>query len=173
MRTYKTSNQKQQGVTLIITLVVLAAMTILGITSIRNTSINQLIVKNSQMLFTARKTAFTEINGQLDLINRNGSTLPDTSIDSLRGLNVGGILPIADTHAGNDTTPENLTVNQPGMAQTVNFTLNCDNCDVPVGGFSLGTGLGAVIGVISSRATIENTATQSTQEQVFWYLVPK
>jgi Tfp pilus assembly protein PilX len=171
MQNYKLRRQQQKGVTLIITLVVLAAMTILGITSIRNTSIHQLIVKNTQMLFSARKTAFTEINGQLDIINNNAEGLTDQIITDL--LNAAdGKLPIADTYGGSNDSPEKLAVNHAAMGQTVSITLVCRACTVPVGGFSIGTGLSAVIGVVNSQATIENTATQSTQEQIFWYLIP-
>jgi Tfp pilus assembly protein PilX len=172
MQTYKLNQQEQKGVTLIITLVVLAAMTILGIASIRNTSINQLIVKNTQMLFTARKTAFTEINGQMDIINTNPSSEDDQIILDLLNDN-DGILPIANTRGTNNDSPGSLAVNQSAIGQSVTITLSCEDCPIPIGGFSLGTGLSSVIGVMESQAIIENTATQSTQEQVFWYMIPK
>jgi Tfp pilus assembly protein PilX len=171
MQTYKLRRQQQKGATLIITLVVLTAMTILGISSIRNTSIHQLIVKNTQMLFSARKTAFTEINGQLDIINTNHKSENDQIITDLLN-DADGKLPIADTSGESNNTPEKLAVNHAAMGQTVSVTLVCKACTVPVGGFSIGTGLSAVIGVINSQATIENNATQSTQEQIFWYLIP-
>tara|TARA_B110000977_G_C11032207_1_gene475729 strand:+ start:1118 stop:1411 length:294 start_codon:yes stop_codon:yes gene_type:complete len=82
MQTYK-SVKRQQGATLIVTLMILVAMTTLGLSSIRSTSIQQTIVKNTQFLMSARNVAKTEINAQLDIININAATEPDTIIQTM------------------------------------------------------------------------------------------
>jgi Tfp pilus assembly protein PilX len=159
MQTYK-SVKRQQGATLIVTLMILVAMTTLGLSSIRSTSIQQTIVKNTQFLMSARNVAKTEINAQLDIININAATEPDTIIQTM-------------IDAG-ENNPRNtsLAKQQSTYGQTVSMTLNCKACPAPTGGFSYGLGVQALMATITSTAEMTSTAANSTQEQGFWYLVP-
>jgi Tfp pilus assembly protein PilX len=162
--------QRQQGVALIISLIVLAAMTVLGVSSIRSTGIQQLIIKNQQFLMAAQNIARTEINGQLDLINLNGD-LPDTIMNTLISLKVNNPLPIADT-TGSNTDKTALAYEQTAFDQKTTMTMTCRRCTAPIGGFSYGLGISALTGVIESEASMNDSAATSTQEQGFWYLMP-
>lgn len=170
MQTYK-SLRKQQGITLIVTLVILVAMTTLGLSSIRSTSIQQAIIKNTQFLMSARNTSKTEINGQLDNININAPSADDDIIQDIIDAGANNEFTVADTTAGNSNTT-NLTTTQVAYGQKVTMTMNCRACPAPTGGFSYGIGVQALTATINSEAALNNTAASSTQEQGFWYLVP-
>jgi Tfp pilus assembly protein PilX len=159
MQTYK-SVKRQQGATLIVTLMILVAMTTLGLSSIRSTSIQQTIVKNTQFLMSARNAAKTEINAQLDVININ----PPADLDAI-------IQTIIDT-GENITVSAGLAKAQTTYGQTVTMTMNCRACPAPTGGFSYGIGVQALTATISSEAELNNTAAKSAQDQGFWYLIP-
>ena len=169
-----TSNaiNQQQGITLVVTLLILVAMTTLGLTSIRSSSIQQAIVKNTQFLMSARNVAKTEINGQLDAINLGPTTQVDTIIQTLMDTGENTEHLIANTTGNQDVTIENLTTTQTAYSQRVSMTMNCRACPAPVGGFSYGLGVQALTATIQSEAELDNSSATSIQEQGYWYLVP-
>jgi Tfp pilus assembly protein PilX len=173
MQTYK-STRHQRGVTLIVTLIVLVAMTTLGLSSIRSTGIQQTIIKNTQFLLSARNVAKTEINGQLGAINNNPPSATDAALQFLIDQGVDSELVIADT-LGTNTSAARLTtiaVTQQTYGQQVSMTMNCRSCPAPMGGFSYGSGIAALTATITSTAELDSAAAQSTQDQGYWYLVP-
>jgi Tfp pilus assembly protein PilX len=171
MQTYK-SAKRQQGVTLIVTLIILVAMTTLGLSSIRSTSIQQAIIKNTQFLMSVRNVAKTEINGQLDTINNNADSAGDPILQTIIDQGVDTVYEVAHTGESNDselTTPAYL---KSTYSQRVTMTMNCRSCPAPSGGFSYGLGIAALTATISSTAALDDSAATSTQEQGYWYLVP-
>jgi hypothetical protein len=162
---YSKSATGQRGVALIVSLIVLAAMTILGLSSIRSTSVQQLIIKNMQFLTAAQHIARTEINGQLDIINLNE---PDPLILDLLTTPVNDV---ADT-TGTKTDSAGLAYEQTAFDQKTTITMICSDCPAPIGGFSFGFGISALVGTIDSEASMNNSAASSSQEQGFWYLKP-
>lgn len=165
---YSKSATGQRGVALIVSLIVLAAMTILGLSSIRSTSMQQLIIKNMQFLTAAQHIARTEINGQLDIINTNLPGDPDQLIVDLLTTPVDDV---ADT-TGTNTDTARLAYEQTAFDQKTTITMLCDDCPAPIGGFSFGFGISALVGTIDSEASMNNSAASSSQEQGFWYLKP-
>ncbi|MFQ3324326.1 MAG: hypothetical protein ACI90U_002152 [Pseudomonadales bacterium] len=164
MRTYK-STKKQQGVTLIVTLIILVAMTTLGLSSIRNTSIQQAIIKNTQFLMSSRNVAKSEINGQLNIINQGGPEDDDQMIMDLKSSLTGAI---------NDAALTTSSTVQPTYGQTLTLTKDNEYGPVPTGGFSFQgeTTMNGFTGTITSTADLNGSAANSTQVQGFWYLTP-
>jgi hypothetical protein len=78
---------------------------------------------------------------------------------------------IANTK-GNRTNKDELVNEQVAFDQKTEMTMLCKSCNNPIGGFSFGFGMKAMIGVISSEAALNESAATSTQEQGFWYLTP-
>ncbi len=169
MQTYKLQSAKsQRGATLIVALVILGAMTVLGFTSLRNTGLQQSIIKNTQFLMYARNVARTEINGQLDVINTNLDTESDPVIQTIldAGINTDFDIAIPGNPAG-------LTTSQSAYDQTVTMVMSCESCPAPTGGFSFsGAGVMALTARIESRAELNSTAAKSEQSQGYWYLIP-
>jgi uncharacterized membrane protein len=161
MRTYK-SRRKQQGVTLIVTLIILVAMTTLGLSSIRNTSIQQAIIKNTQFLMSSRNVAKSEINGQLNIINQGGQKT-DAWITDLKNRKL--ITDAALTTSSTVQSPYGQTLTR----EEIN-----ENGPVPTGGFSYQgeTTMNGYIATITSTADLNGSAANSTQVQGFWYIIP-
>jgi hypothetical protein len=163
--------QQQKGITLIVTLIVLVAMTTLGLASIRSTNIERAIIKNTQFLMSARNIATAEINGQLDFINTDDSLISRIIPDSIALNTVNSIASTLGTDTDNGGLTSSTAI-QTTFDQQVGITKHCRACDIPGGGFSLDLSLAALVGSINSTAQVSNSAATSTQSQGFWYLVP-
>lgn len=71
-----TRPSKQRGSTLIVCLVILTVLTFLGLNSMTDNNLQSVMVRNNQLQLLAYNTALSEINAQIDLINRgNDNTL--------------------------------------------------------------------------------------------------
>jgi Tfp pilus assembly protein PilX len=169
---------KQRGATLIVTLIILVTMTILGLSAIRNSSVQQAIIKNTQFLISARNTAKTELNGQVDVINNNPITEDDILIGEILILGVGVEKIIAETKSSYDddnaaVTPENLSAEQSTFAQKVSVELVNEHSGT-LAGFDLGTeaAVKGIQGIFVSQATFNNTSANSSQIQGFDYIAP-
>jgi hypothetical protein len=170
---------KQRGATLIVTLIILVTMTILGLSAIRNSSVQQAIIKNTQFLISARNTAKTELNGQVDDINTNPITEDDILISEILILGVGVEKIIAETKSSYDddnaaVTPENLSAEQSTFAQKVSVELVNERGSGTLAGFDLGTeaAVKGIQGLFVSQATFNNTSANSSQIQGFDYIAP-
>ena len=167
-----TSRNQQGGAVLIAALMILTAMTVLGFSSLSNTSVQSAISRNTQFLMYARNVANTEINGQLGVINNNLPTATDTVVQNLLDQGEAQTLPIANSTATPPVTA-GLQTPQTAYGQIVTMTMTCESCPAPMGGFSFGSGgVAALVATVDSSATLSNTSATSTQTQGYWYLIP-
>ncbi len=85
----------QRGATMIVVVVILAVMTLLGITAVSDNSMQSAMVRNNQLQMLAYNTALSEINAQIHEFNvlLDTQKLLDALADSegLRELNPGEI----------------------------------------------------------------------------------
>lgn len=177
-RTNVVSQRQQSGITLVVVLVILVAMTFLGLGAMSDSNLQLSMVRNVQLQNFAHSASLTEINAQLDLINSNapGATdaailtvvqFPETVIDGLNAaqidLNTGlsALAPaILDTAASGVT--QSLTLTQPNVdfsPLVEGYSISPDN---PVTWLHMEFG--------STASIVNNTASSSNQTQGFRYI---
>lgn len=194
----RTKPNNQQGMTLLIALIVLAAMTIIGVASMRDVDTQQNIMRNTQFFVTARIAAKTETEIQIDCINIDQSDnviqvglnedqftadLQDyvDNIDSLDDLDS---LPnsIAIDIDGTETYDASTYIGcgktiATGFEQNVQLLRTGEprQGSANLGGFSMGVSQ-AKIRTVSfeflSAAALSNSGTESIQAQGFDYILP-
>lgn len=72
-----TSPCKQSGATLIVVMVILLVMTLLGLASTADSRLQLIMARNSQFQTAAHTAALSEINAQIDDINRTAGDVDD------------------------------------------------------------------------------------------------
>lgn len=72
-----TSPRKQSGATLIVVMVILLVMTLLGLASTADSRLQLIMARNSQFQTAAHTAALSEINAQIDDINRTTGDVDD------------------------------------------------------------------------------------------------
>ena len=72
-----TPPRKQSGATLIVVMVILLVMTLLGLASTADSRLQLLMARNSQFQTAAHTAALSEINAQIDDINRTTGDVDD------------------------------------------------------------------------------------------------
>ena len=119
----------QSGITLVVVLVILVAMTFLGLGAMSDSNLQLSMVRNAQLQNRAHNAALSEVNAQIDFINENnpGETDPtilavindpSSEIDLLgTNLFLPGIL-----NGGNVT--QQLTLREIGVGVPQNFSFN-------------------------------------------------
>ena len=83
MQSSRSLKKHQRGATLVVVLVILVAMTFLGLGAMNDNSLQVSMVRNSQLQTGAYTAALTEINAQLDVINNNNANQVDQIILNL------------------------------------------------------------------------------------------
>jgi len=157
---------KQKGATLLLALIILAGMTVFGVTSMRNTATQQNILRNTQLKKATENTAFTEIKAQIEHIEYIDDELIRTIID-MEIDNETNIKDIPTDQGGGLKSTKN------GFEQTViivktedhkatNFRLEGEEVDRA--GIS-------VRAEIRSTAQLKNSHTESSQTQGIEYLL--
>ena len=172
------TGRQQSGATLIVVLVILIAMTFLGLGSMSDSNLQLAMVRNSQFQTGVYTAALTEINAQLDAINNNAETAVDTAILNLvqkdtttvdgvetRSLKSADreIAKLLDGVLGSDAD-----------SYTTSLTLTEPNADLflPVSGMSLApdSTVKWLVMEFNSDATMANSGARSNQIQGFKYL---
>lgn len=172
--------RNQRGMTLIVVLVILTAMTFLGLAAMSDSNMQLSMVRNSQLENMAYSAAMTEINAQIDLINAPGSGVNDPAIIAVvaaapNDLNGDGI---AETQI--DTTNAALGMLAPavlggaaaGINQTLTLTQPNPDSQPIAENFSIdpNSGFRWRMFEFNSVVDIENTASNSDQTQGIQYL---
>jgi|GEM_PF-4815211 len=125
----RSGRRAQSGMSLVVVLILVVALTTLSLTVSQDSSTQFNIVRNSQFYSNAYHAAYSEINAQLNVINSNDQTAVDDSILWLLAgeVNEPKLVPstsLAGPHKGVGA-----------FDQEVSFTLACDptNCPSPPG----------------------------------------
>ena len=163
---------RQAGSAMIISLIVLSAITILGMATFKTTNTQQVVLRNTQLISMAVNTATSEINAQISAINSNDGSDDDPII--LRVLDAGG----ADYDIVANANPANgiqLFSPQTRFTQDVNMRLMSEEAvNVPSGNTeNIGkAGIKSLSIEIQSTATLGTTSASSTQIQGYSYITP-
>ncbi len=157
------TRQKQEGVALVVSLVLLVAVTILGVTTLSGTRLNQKITSNAQN----KAIAFEVAESGIAAVWRQDYLMAAIS-DSSNALNDPAPLPSpeADTGLNNDFDFDNsdgrtdiqgeLTVQYCGEGQPVGSSLNADKSN---------PGTVAVLIDVNSKTSLSNSATRADHVQ--------
>lgn len=161
----------QQGATLIVVLVILVAMTFLGLGSMSDSNLQLAMVRNSQLQTGAYTAALTEINSQIDAINTNPEADVDVPILNL----VQTPTVVTNGVSSRTTNPAALLATSIGSdanSYTTSLSLTEPNADafLPVTGMSLSpdSTVKWLVMQFDSVATISGAS--SNQTQGFKYL---
>lgn len=163
---------KQQGITLVVVMVILVAMTFLGLGAMSDSNMQLALVRNSQLQNMAYSAAMTEVNAQIDLINAPGNGMNDPAV--VAAVNAGGA--VVDT--SDDTVMANLAPAILGTTVSAGITQNLTLVEpnpllvVPVDGFSIKTSGSFRFRFLqfNSQVQIANVASNSNQTQGIRYL---
>ena len=167
----------QSGITLVVVMIILIAMTFLGLGAMSDSNLQFSMVKNVQLQNMAHSASITEVNAQIDVINSNppGAVdqvildvvqAPPQVIDGLQasqvdlGAAANLLLPgVLGTVA--DGLDQDLTLTQPN----VNFTPLVEGYSI-----SPDSSVTWLHMRFDSNVTINNTASSSNQTQGFRYI---
>jgi type IV pilus assembly protein PilX len=151
---------KQRGATLLVSLVLLLLLTIIGISSIEDVSLQSNMVRNSQFKMQAFNIAFSESNAQYDTINQNFlSTIIQSNAPYSYGAAELAML------SGDNPFQQDVVMNYDGnaggvVAKSASKAMDLTQFDTYY--FSL-----------ESNAALTNTGTRSDQVQGIQYIGPK
>ncbi len=98
----KLPSAKQNGAALIVALVALVILTVLGVTTLSDVMNQSSVVRNEQFRQRVFYAASSELNAQIDAVNRNAQSEDDAIIDDLLETGSNGSdmwLPIGETEA--------------------------------------------------------------------------
>lgn len=173
----KVSKKSQSGATLIVVLVILIALTFLGLGGMSDSNIQLAMVRNSQFQTGVYTAALTEINAQIDAINTNNETDNDTIILNLvqTATTVSdGIASRFNEYTANEDLFIDDVLGANKASYTTTLTLTEPNADafLPVSGMSLSpdSTVKWLVMEFNSSAGINNSGAESDQTQGFKYL---
>lgn len=164
------SASSQQGVTLIVALVLLLIMTVVGLAATDSSKLQLLMSRNAQLQQGAYQLALSEINGQVDTYDNDITLLMD-AITTLEVVDGGGavtqqagvlILSTVDIEMNDIASDEN-------MEQVVELSFTGDG--TPPSGFSVGSFVGKTF-LVNSNANVGATGIGSSQSQGLNYAAP-
>ena len=161
----------QSGITLVVVLVILIAMTFLGLGAMSDSNLQLHMVRNTQLQNMVHSASLTEINAQIDSINTNDTEMEDLVIrDVLQSptnqlTSDDGLFLFTPQILGNqvsDGLEQDLTLTQlnPGVSTQLTVGFSSDS-DVQWRYFEF-----------ASSTEINGTASASNQTQGFRYLLP-
>ena len=191
-----TPPRKQSGATLIVVMVILLVMTLLGLASTADSRLQLIMARNSQFQTAAHTAALSEINAQIDDINRTTGDVDDiirnllnatpsidtnTSITSRQlrsGIDSDNAITrfllgrLGSTASG--TTPREILGSYKDDYDSSLIIREPDiNVRLPVSGMSLGeSGVKWRRMEFESMAQLKSTDFKSEQVQGFRYLAP-
>jgi len=162
-----TRKNTQSGASLIVVMVIMMSMTMIALATTTDTAMQFQMVRNDQFYTSAYQAAYSEINGQIGVINSNKPSDDDEIILNLLGSKVGVSLHIANSEMAGPHR------NQGPFDQKVSFEKACNqnSCPAPVG-YSMTGDTKVMRASLDSRAEMSTTRAASDQTQAFWYLLP-
>ena len=161
------TQRRQSGITLVVVLVILLALTFLGLGAMSDSNLQLAMVRNAQLQNMAHSGALTEINAQIDVVNMNeedeldaivvAAVATPAAVDLTGDLLLPGILGATVANS----LDQQLTVTEVngGAPPPVEGTSLDPNAPVKWLAFELDSAVG-----------IQNTASNSNQIQGFRYL---
>lgn len=171
-------NFKQQGVTLVIALIVLLALTMLGLASTTDNRLQSVMVRNDQFRFEAFNASYSEIDAQVDVVNNRtiAQGIP-TTIFTLITNGVGSVISSGDSPVIlalmtplDDVTDSGVTYT--GITKAVSKEY-ATPCVITGESLAVGSSTNSCFEFrIQSTATLDNTSIGSTQNQVYQYVTP-
>lgn len=191
-----TSPCKQSGATLIVVMVILLVMTLLGLASTADSRLQLIMARNSQFQTAAHTAALSEINAQIDDINRTAGDVDDIirnllnatpSIDTNTNITSRQLRSGIDSDnaitrflrglLGSTASGSNPQAILGSYKDDYDSSLIIREPDInvrlPVSGMSLGeSGIKWRRMEFESMAQLENTDFKSEQVQGFRYLAP-
>lgn len=163
---------RQTGATLIVVLVILIAMTFLGLGAMSDTNLQLAMVRNSQLQNSAHTVALSETEAQIDVINSNAEGTTDEVIADLVSVDI--------VDGFRSTSPAKLITDILGyeyedeMPYETTLTLEEPNAGaiINIPGYSISSDSTVKLLAMQFRstATVENTNNTSEQVQGFLYL---
>lgn len=164
------SYRHAQGAVLIVSLILLLAMTLIGVAAIDSSSLQSQMATNSQRARSLYQVSLSEIQAQYKKMAQI------KYLDSVKNLGT----PISNTYPGvsisgpglslsSSTTGEIITA-RPGLTQTVYLVFSGEN-NAPLSGYSI-KDFGTYSYEINSIAQVTNTNAQSDQTQGLQRPVP-
>lgn len=192
-----TPPRKQSGATLIVVMVILLVMTLLGLASTADSRLQLIMARNSQFQTAAHTAALSEINAQIDDINRTTGDVDDiirnllnatpsidtntnitsrqlrSGIDSDNAITRFLLGLLGSTASG--TTPQAILLddNKDHYDSSLIIREPDINVRLPVSGMSLGeSGVKWRRMEFESMAQLKSTDFKSEQVQGFRYLAP-
>ena len=191
-----TSPCKQSGATLIVVMVILLVMTLLGLASTADSRLQLIMARNSQFQTAAHTAALSEINAQIDDINRTTGDVDDiirNLLNATPSINTNTNITSRQLRSGIDsdnaitrflrgllgstasgTTPRPILGSDKDHYDSSLIIREPDiNVRLPVSGMSLGeSGIKWRRMEFESMAQLNNTDFKSEQVQGFRYLAP-
>ena len=191
-----TSPCKQSGATLIVVMVILLVMTLLGLASTADSRLQLIMARNSQFQTAAHTAALSEINAQIDDINRTAGDVDDiirNLLNATPSINTNTNITSRQLRSGIDsdnaitrflrgllgstasgTTPQPILGSHKDDYDSSLIIREPDiNVRLPVSGMSLGeSGVKWRRMEFESMAQLNNTDFKSQQVQGFRYLAP-
>ena len=169
---------EQKGATLIVVLIILVAMTFLGLGGMSDSNLQFAMVRNSQLQYSAHAAALSEINEQLAAINGNAVSEDDQLIkdlinstpDAVGVKRIDAAVPPATGQF--EILLDDVLSGQDYAAYEVKLSLSqLNDTDRALAGFSLDDPKVKALSMqFVSSVTVKNTGAQSTQTQGFIYL---
>lgn len=162
MQRRSSSYQKSQGAVLLVSLVLLTAMTIIGVAAIDSSSLQSQMARNSLYAQNLYQKSLSEIEAQYEKLKGSDyltsvlTAVTTVGPDNDPGLTIGDYS--AETHDPNDAYTQ---------AVTVSFTGN----GPPPSGYSVGIFIGKNFEV-NSVSTVAGTGSESDQTQGLNYPAP-
>ncbi|MBC6429260.1 MAG: pilus assembly PilX N-terminal domain-containing protein [Cellvibrionales bacterium] len=168
--------QNQKGTALIVVMVLLTAMTFLGLGAASDSSLQMALARSSQLHHSAHTAALTELNAQIDAINSNPEGQEDPIITALLNQPIqNGTRQIQGGETTNGFTLTTLA-NLPANAYSINISLEQPNPNASPKspGFTIEADAPFRFHALqfTSQAQIENTQIRSRQVQAFTYMAP-
>lgn len=177
MRTINSApNFNQQGVTLVVAIIVLLALTMLGLASTTDNRMQSVMVRNDQFKFDVFNASYSEINAQIDIVNNRALAdgIPNEIFSMINGgvgteiTSIAGSLtvltPISDVSSGG--------VTYTGIGKDVMQKYSTP-CFVIGESIAVGSSTNSCFEfLIQADSDLTNTSISSTQNQVYQYITP-
>ncbi len=160
------SYHRSQGVILLVSLILLLAMTLIGISAIDTASLQSQMSRNTMFARNLYQCSLSEIQAQHRLLNRDVNELIkiNTSDTEIQSYSEGGSKGITTTGPGISKSGSDLETSDNNCADEQSAAIVFAGNAPPPSGYSLGIYIGKAYEV-NSISTVAGTSSQSDQSQ--------
>ncbi|MFT5571903.1 MAG: hypothetical protein ACI9FR_000824 [Cryomorphaceae bacterium] len=155
VRNYARPQKYQQGITLIVVMVVLLALTVLGLASTDSGNLQQLMVRNNQFRLEAFNTSHAEIQAQVQFYDEVSNAPIFVAIDSGSRLSSYDPGSTVNIQTSNDQFEKEVGLERASDCQSIGNTLGKYKCNLMR---------------IDSDSSYKDTNIRSDQRQTFTYI---